>query len=58
MEACLQVEPELVKTEPSVDALLKLAYEEAIVVHQLLDRRGKGLVDKTATTDVENRACE
>ena len=32
MEACLQVEPELVKTEPRVDALLKLADEEAIVV--------------------------
>ena len=32
MEPYLQVEPELVKTEPSVDALLKLADEEAIVV--------------------------
>ena len=41
------------KTEPSVDALLKLADEEAIVVDSLLDRRGQGLVDKTATTDVE-----
>ena len=47
------MEPELVKTEPSVDALLKLADEEAIVVDSLLDRRGQGLVDKTATTDVE-----